>query len=248
MGHLSTKVEQRLKWRRDKVREYAIKGLTQRGIASILQIPLSDVNRDLKYLRQQAKQNIQHYVDEYLPAEYENCLEGLNSILIESWKTAAHADTQSDTRGKLQALTLAKECYSMKLDLLSSATVVQKAVEFIDKHRRSTTEAAHNNNGKAGTFDWLDENGDWHYSIRAYLDSNNEWHFFNNGDLIWPQPKYENGVLKQPQRKQESTEVEAELEEIPPPTYNSSADPELEELEELEEIPEAQESAAEETQ
>ena len=33
------------------------------------------------------------------------------------------------------ALSLAKECYQMKLDLLSSATVVQGAVDFVDRNR-----------------------------------------------------------------------------------------------------------------
>ena len=78
-------MEQRLRWRRDKIREYSIKGYTQREIAAELQVSLSDVNRDLKYLRQQAKHNIQHYIDEYLPAEYQCCLDALNMIVREMW-------------------------------------------------------------------------------------------------------------------------------------------------------------------
>ena len=42
------------------------------------------------------------------------------------------SQTALETREKLAALALAKECYSMKLDLLSSATVVDKAVKFLD--------------------------------------------------------------------------------------------------------------------
>ena len=44
--HLSVKVEQRLQWRRDKIRELSIKGYTQREIAEELQVPLTDVNWD----------------------------------------------------------------------------------------------------------------------------------------------------------------------------------------------------------
>jgi hypothetical protein len=36
-----------------------------------------------------------------------------------------------DKREKLQALSLAKECYSMKLDLLNNATVVDDAIRFV---------------------------------------------------------------------------------------------------------------------
>ena len=39
-----------------------------------------------------------------------------------------------DKRERIHALTLAKECYAMKLDLLSSATVIDRAVRFVDHH------------------------------------------------------------------------------------------------------------------
>ena len=128
---MSTRVEQRLQWRRDKVRELSVKGHNQRQIAAILKIGLASVNEDLQYLRNKAKTNIAKYIDEYLPAEYENCLDGLNNILTEAWNMSA--DEESDKRERMQALALAKECYAMKLDLLSSATVVDRAVQFVDR-------------------------------------------------------------------------------------------------------------------
>jgi hypothetical protein len=42
--------------------------------------------------------------------------------------TAANTE---DKREKIQALSLAKECYSMKLDLLTNATVVDDAIKFV---------------------------------------------------------------------------------------------------------------------
>jgi hypothetical protein len=44
-------------------------------------------------------------------------------------------DLDSDKRERLQALSLAKECYAMKLDLLSSATVVERAVQFVERNK-----------------------------------------------------------------------------------------------------------------
>jgi hypothetical protein len=55
---------------------------------------------------------------------------GLNSILIEAWNTSYQAQ---DKREKLQALSLAKECYSMKLELLTNATVVDDAIRFVSE-------------------------------------------------------------------------------------------------------------------
>src|ERR687883_88455 len=38
-------------------------------------------------------------------------------------------------REKIQALSLAKECYSMRLDLLTNATVVDDAIRFVSSHK-----------------------------------------------------------------------------------------------------------------
>jgi hypothetical protein len=53
---------------------------------------------------------------------------GLASIVREVWNTATNTE---DKREKLQALSLAKECYSMKLDLLTNATLVDDAIRFV---------------------------------------------------------------------------------------------------------------------
>jgi predicted transcriptional regulator len=128
MNNLSSSVNNSLEWRRSKVLELASQGYNQSEISRILHISQPTINRDLSYLRQQAKTNIKKYIDERLPEEYEKCLVGLNAITREAWNTAQQTE---DKREKIQALSLAKECYSMKLDLLTNATVVDDAIRFI---------------------------------------------------------------------------------------------------------------------
>jgi hypothetical protein len=91
--------------------------------------------------------------DERLPQDYEKCLVGVTSILKEAWNTT---QTTQDKREKIQALSLAKECYSMKLDLLTNATVVDDAIRFVaferskDKDReqvRSSTSSSSDGSG-----------------------------------------------------------------------------------------------------
>ncbi len=106
-------------------------------MASILQVSIGTVNRDLSYLRQHAKENIRRYIDEKLPEEYEKCLVGLTAILREAWNTSQQAE---DRREKIQALSLAKECYSMKLDLLTNATVVDDAIRFVASEKSKEKE------------------------------------------------------------------------------------------------------------
>ncbi|MFL6508984.1 MAG: hypothetical protein ACJ704_13760 [Nitrososphaeraceae archaeon] len=47
--------QQQLQWRRDKVQELCSKGYSQREISQVLQVGLATVNRDISYLRNQAK-------------------------------------------------------------------------------------------------------------------------------------------------------------------------------------------------
>ena len=96
-----------------------------------MQVGLATVNRDISYLRNQAKSNIKRYIDERLSEEYEKCLVGLNTITREVWNTAQSTE---DKREKIHALSLAKECYSMKLDLLTNATVVDDAIRFVSQN------------------------------------------------------------------------------------------------------------------
>ena len=83
-------------------------------------------------LREQSKQNIRKYIDERLPEEYEKCLVGISSILKEAWNTANSPEERKD---KLHALSLAKDCYSMKLELLTNATIVEDALKFVDRNK-----------------------------------------------------------------------------------------------------------------
>src|SRR5919202_4613608 len=117
MNNLSTSMNSNIEWRRSKVQELASQGYNQSEISRILQISQPTINRDMSYLRQQANDNIKQYIDERLPEEYEKCLVGLTAITKEAWNTAQQTD---DKREKIQALPLAKECYSMKLDLLTN--------------------------------------------------------------------------------------------------------------------------------
>ena len=108
----------------------------QSEIARILQVDKSIICRDLSYLRQQSRNNINNIIDERLPEEYEKYLVGLNAIVKEAWTTSQQAE---DRREKIQALSLAKECYGMKLDLLTNATVVDDAIRFVTEHGKSVT-------------------------------------------------------------------------------------------------------------
>ena len=120
---------QQIEWRRLQVLELSSKGYHQSDIARKLQLDKSIISRDVAHLRIQARENIKNYINERLPEEYEKCLVGITSIMKEAWNTSEQTD---DNREKIQALSLAKDCYSMKLELLTNATVVDDVIKFIE--------------------------------------------------------------------------------------------------------------------
>jgi Trp operon repressor len=67
-----------------QMQELCSKGYSQREISQTLQVGLATVNRNISYLRNQAKASIKRYIDERLPEEYEKCLVGLTAIIKEA--------------------------------------------------------------------------------------------------------------------------------------------------------------------
>jgi hypothetical protein len=138
-------VQKQIEWRRAKVMELSSQGYNQVEISRRLQITESTISRDIEYVRQQSRQKIGKYIDETLPEEYEKSLVGINSILKEVWDTSQNTENKKE---KIQALSLAKECYSMKLDLLTNATVVNDAMRFVEQHSTSKHQISHQKEGE----------------------------------------------------------------------------------------------------
>jgi hypothetical protein len=85
----------------------------------------------------------------------------INSILREAWITSQDSE---DKREKIQALSLAKECYSMKLDLLTNAIVVDDAIRFVSSNKakeklKSASNSRSEDNSKSNEPDY-DEDKD----------------------------------------------------------------------------------------
>jgi hypothetical protein len=117
-----------LQWRRDKVIELRGIGLTYAEIAQQLQVSTSSIGTDVQYLREQAKANIKEYTTEYLPEQYQICLHALDTVLKNAFVIMTKSE---DNREKLSALELFKDTHITKLELLSNATTIDSALNFI---------------------------------------------------------------------------------------------------------------------
>ena len=135
MEQTSTKLkQQQIEWRRSKVLELSAKGNSQAEISRILSISKTTINRDIDYLRTFAKENIKHHIEERLPYEYEQCLQGITQIIQQAWTISENARDE-EKREKLQSLSLAKDCYSIKMDLLTNSNLLKDSIKFVESKK-----------------------------------------------------------------------------------------------------------------
>ena len=119
-------------WRRNKVLELSSQGYSQRDIASTLQVGLGTVNKDILFLRQMSRENLQHHIHEKVPEEYQNCMTGMK---INLRQTLEIAETTSDPRTKLQARAIANDCYKYIMDLTTNGVVITDAIKFVQTNK-----------------------------------------------------------------------------------------------------------------
>jgi hypothetical protein len=110
------------------VLELLVQGQNQYDIAETLQISQPTISRDVQYLRSKAKEEIKQHIHEKLPEEYQRCLTGISHVLKFAWDIANKLP--QDNRLKLQALSLANDCYKYKMDLLTNASVLRDIIKF----------------------------------------------------------------------------------------------------------------------
>jgi hypothetical protein len=102
--------------------------MSQIEIARELQVSEASISSDMQYLREQAKESIKQYVTEHLPEQYQVCLSALDTILKHAFDIL---ETSPDNIEKLQAMELFKDTHLIKLELLSNATTIDNALQYI---------------------------------------------------------------------------------------------------------------------
>jgi hypothetical protein len=124
---LSTKSDQ-LEWRRTKVIEMRARGLSYQEIARELQVSKLPsflmCNIYVSRLKELSKNTLQ--------STYQNntkvCLTALDEIIKRAFEIL---ETSDDNREKLQAMELFKDTHLVKLELLSNATTIDSALNYI---------------------------------------------------------------------------------------------------------------------
>ena len=97
-------------------------------IAQHLQVSKTSIVSDMHYIREHAKQSIKEYTTQHLPEQYQVCLSALDTILKNAFVIMQKTE---DNREKLAAMQLFKDTHMTKLELLSNATTIDSALQFI---------------------------------------------------------------------------------------------------------------------
>jgi uncharacterized protein (DUF433 family) len=126
-------------WRRSKVVEMRARGMTHQEIARELQVSRTSITSDIAYIRNQAKESIKEYATEHLHEQYQVCLIALDAIIRRAFDII---ETSDDNREKLQAMELFKDTHLVKLELLSNATTIDSALNYI-KNKRQEQQQQH---------------------------------------------------------------------------------------------------------
>jgi hypothetical protein len=148
---LSTKIKaNEIQWRRSKVVEMRVRGMIQAEIARELQVSEASISLDMQYLREQAKENIREYVTEHLPEQYQVCLTALDTILKYAFEILQASD---DNREKLQAMELFKDTHLVKMELLSNATTIDSALQYIKNKQQAQNKRLSLDSATAGNHD-----------------------------------------------------------------------------------------------
>jgi hypothetical protein len=127
------------------VPELSSQGYSQRDIASTLQVGLGTVNKDLLFIRQQARDNLKYHIHERIPEEYQNCMIGMKTNLKEILQIA---QSTSDPKTKLQARAIAVDCYKYIMEMATGGVIVIDAIKFVQANKEKLTTSTKEDSGK----------------------------------------------------------------------------------------------------
>ena len=92
------------------------RGRTQSEIAKELGVDQSTISRDLQLLKQEAKRNIEKYLNEDILMEYLRYIAGSNEVTRKLWEIVQDEHVTSKT--KIPALSLLMQSYNKRLEVL----------------------------------------------------------------------------------------------------------------------------------
>ena len=119
---------QQMEWRRDRVLELSSQGFSQSDIATVLHVNKSIISKDMAHLKQLARENLQHHINETIPAEYQKSMNSLDQVLRMTWSIVGKTN---DEKTRLQALALINDVNKYRTELVTNGVIVNDALRVV---------------------------------------------------------------------------------------------------------------------
>ena len=116
-GVSSTKYQNQIAWRRNKVKELITRGYTQFEISRELHMSQPTISRDIHYLEKELLKSRKNY-GQRLFSTYESTLMGYDEMIKKLWSIIDSKNT--DDKERIKAITLIAQYYRERMELIKS--------------------------------------------------------------------------------------------------------------------------------
>jgi hypothetical protein len=139
-----------LEWRRITSFQYYVTGKDINWISRKMLISTRTVERDISYMRRNAKQTMRKYFTQTLPEEVLKSLARLNAVNNAAWDMAERAKEKGQGKLEVDSLRLAKDTAVAITDITTNnKSLIDEAYEIVDQSEKELTKlesVADNNN------------------------------------------------------------------------------------------------------
>lgn len=116
-GISTTKYQNQIAWRRNKVKELLTRGYTQFEISRELRISQPTISRDISYLEKGFAKSPKNY-SKRLYSTFESTMMGYDELIKKLW--AIIDSKRTDDKERIKAITLLAQYYRQRLELIRS--------------------------------------------------------------------------------------------------------------------------------
>jgi hypothetical protein len=185
----SSKKQKQIDWRRNKLSEYLVKGLSLPDISRVMNISYDTLYKDQSFLTQQARGNMKNHIA-HLPFNIKQATDGLNRLISMLYDIqdldvmkAQGRDRKTTDHVRVMAIGLIKDCIKEKIEILTSQGAINHALDFIDKTKQQIKEEFNedmkqvieqDNGESAAISDAIEKNSERIIQPYTAVDANNE--------------------------------------------------------------------------
>jgi hypothetical protein len=133
----SSKKQKQIDWRRNRLSDYLVKGMSLPEISRVMNIPYDTLYKDQCFLRDQARENMKNHIAD-LPFNIKQATDGLNKLVsmlydIQDLDVIKAQGRKTSDHVRIMAIGLIKDCIKEKIEILTSQGTINHALDFIEK-------------------------------------------------------------------------------------------------------------------